>query len=167
MTVEADGEVVLRLPGPSVPSLENGPSLTKISKDAGVTRLLEAVIEGDGISGTLHLPKIYTKAIEAYVPDMRGWVRQAGWQWKGESATHFGGVKSPPLHAVDGVFSHIPSIGVLRLAVSPSHYAPEMTFARDAFVCGRETRRLHTDVCRAVDQALGDDLRSEIDAVDL
>ena len=80
MTVEADGEVVLRLPGPSVPSLENGPSLTKVSKDAGVTRLLEAVIEGDGISGTLHLPKIYTKAIEAYVPDMRGWVRQAGWQ---------------------------------------------------------------------------------------
>ena len=159
-----DDDQLASFPCAAYPTVENGPRLTQIDESARQTKLLATPINEPGIKGTLHVPLIYLEALNAHVPDMRGWVRQAGWRWEGESSTHLGGVKYQTLHAISGkeIFMHLPSIGAFRVSISPSNFAPEMNLSRDSFVSGPGTRRLHALLCEVVDRVLSEDLELEL-----
>ena len=38
-------------------------------------------INRKGIDGDIHIPKIYIKILNAFVPDTRGWLSKAGWDF--------------------------------------------------------------------------------------
>lgn len=147
-------------PSTSTSNIDISPGPKVLTK----ARLLKRDIATLGIRGDFYLPKIYVNELESYIPDIRGWVRKAGWQFSGESRVYFGGINYPAVHALGGVvgFSHIPSIGLLRLAVSPNEYALEMNLARDQFITGQATVRFHETVCNLLDEFIADDLADEL-----
>jgi hypothetical protein len=110
------------------------------------------------------MAKLRLRGLGAFVPDMRGWLRRGGWEVSGESKTYYGGITYPPLHALpsQGGFTHIPSIGVLRVAVSPNKYPLEMNLARDNFAAGEGTGALFRAVANVMDTFLADDLGEEL-----
>lgn len=164
VTLIVDGAEVTALEGPIVPTVRNGPELIEEAESARQTRLLAEGIDFAGVRGTLHVPKLHVDALQAFIPNSRGWLQNSGWSWRDTSAVHVGGIKHPKLHALEGrgMFSHVPNVGALRVSVSPSDYSPEMNLARDKFVDGPNSRRLHRAVCQAVDSILATDLENEM-----
>jgi len=150
-----------------VPSLsDDGFELRATGHVMAAHALVAREIREDGISGVFQMPKLSLRSLGASVPDMRGWLRRAGWHVAGVSKIYYGGIAYPSLHALSspGVFTHIPSIGYLRVAVSPNRYPLEMNLARDSFASGDGTLALFRAVSRIMDGFLADDLEQELEA---
>ena len=161
-----DGVVQREFPEPTYPSTStSGIVLKEAGGKRGEVKLLKQDIDLPGIKGDYYLPKIKLVSVGAFIPDMRGWLKTVGWIFDNHSEIHFGGLKYPALHALGQVvgFSHIPSLGALRIAVSPNQYPLEMNLARDSFITGPVTRRFHGTICNWLDSVYSDDLQMELD----
>ena len=138
--------------------------LDKLEKQETKADLLKQNINRKGIHGDIYVPKIYLKTLDAFVPDTRGWLSKAGWEFKLSSSIIYGGVNYQPLITLENTigFSHIPPIGAIRLSVSPDEYPIEMNLAREKFIEGNGTLKLFNEICNILDEVLSKDLKTEL-----
>jgi len=162
-----DGHVEVDVSAPRPPSTTDlHVTLVAERKPCSKTKLSKFDIERPGITGDFYIPKVFFDDLDCYIPSLRihTWLSNTGWRFAHESAIYYGGINYPGLHAFGGVqgFTHLPSLGCLRLSVSPNKYPLEMTLARDNFVSGEGCLRLLHDVCALVDEKLESDLSEEL-----
>jgi len=160
-----DGVVERSFPEPTPPSTLRGDIELASSHEGGIdARLLKRDLSLQGVVGDYYLPKIYVPQLRAFIPDMRQWLKNLGWSFGGQSQTYFGGINYPPLYSVsaESGFTTLPSLGCLRIAVSPNEYPLEMNLARDQFISGESTRLLHRALCEWLDGVLTSDLETEL-----
>ena len=159
-----DGVTEREVLHPNPPSVKSGLALKQIADTTRKVRLLARDVHRNGIQGDFYLPMIHLQTLDAFVPNMRGWLKSAGWMLKGDSATIFGGVAYPAIHALENLigFTSVPSLGVLRLTVSPDVFPLEMNLARDRFVKGPASIRYHAEICSILDEVLTQDLTAEL-----
>jgi hypothetical protein len=160
-----DGIVVRQKIDCSCPNATKAPLELRPTNNITIqAKLIRREIDQPGIRGDYHLPMPFVQTLQAFIPDMRGWVKLGGWQFEGKSGIYFGGINSPSISSLNlGIgFINFPSLGVLRLAVSPNVYPLEMNLARDRFIKGPASSRLHGAVCEILDDILADALETEL-----
>lgn len=169
VTLEVDGEIAVAITECKAPSAEtSGFQMAEYGQCRTKGKLLQINIGEKGIVGDLHIAKIKLNCISAYVPVHPQYLQGAGWDFNRQSAIYYGGIKYPNLHVLDGTigFTHIPSIGTLRVAVSPNDYPLEMNLSREQFISGTGTAALFRDLCHALDKIMAADMRLECDGKD-
>lgn len=158
-----DGVTEREIVGPKVPRIStSGFELLRISESAPKARLFSTDLDSDGIIGDSYLALYFLESLGAWVPHVRPLGK--GWQFDHASNTYFGSISYPRLLSMDDTtgFMHIPSIGTLRLSISPNVFPLEMNLARETFISGAATRRCHREICGLLDAAVALLLHGEL-----
>ncbi len=160
-----DENVEVDIPKAKYPNTkESRFKLKPISQTKCEAKLSKFDLSALGIVGDFYLPKIKIKALDCFVPDYRNWLGGNGWNFNVESAVYFGGINYPRFHSVGGIygFNNIPSLGSLRIAVSPNIFPLEMNLARENFIAGPACKHFFRELCRLLDEIICRDLRKEL-----
>lgn len=163
ITLTVDG-VLTEFPAARTPDERGTYALHQVSDSSLEVTIASGTAERPGLKVYWAYPKYKSRTLGAYLPGQPSMFHSAGWRPSGESFTAFGGIKYPVLHTLEGDRrnARVPSLGILRLMVSPQNYPLEMNLARERFLRGPGCETLLDDVVAILDEAWTADCRDAI-----
>jgi len=164
-----DGITQRHFTNPTHPSTStSGISIEEIENTKGEVKLFKRDIDLPGIKGDFYLPKMKLVSADAFIPSWDNLFKSMGRLFEVGSGIYFGGIKYPAFRKQGDMegFGDIPSLGILRLAVSPNDYPLEMNLARDSFIAGTASQHLFLTISDWLDSVYSEDLQVELDGKD-